>query len=146
MTQNAIEILLVEDDPDDAELTMRGLKEGNLANRIEVVTDGAQALDFLFARGTYANRDARSPKVILLDIKLPKVNGLEVLREIKGNASTRDIPVVVLTSSNQERDLKEAYELGVNSYIVKPVDLEQFIHATRQVGLYWLLLNQLPEV
>jgi CheY-like chemotaxis protein len=144
MTQHVIEILLVEDDPDDADLTMRALREFNLANHIELVADGAAALDFLFSKGAYATRDSTVPKVVLLDLKLPKVNGLEVLREIKSDARTRNVPVVMLTSSNQDRDLKEAYRLGVNSYIVKPVDLKQFIEAARQIGLYWLLLNETP--
>lgn len=148
MTQHPVEILLVEDDPDDAELTIRGLKESNVASRLQLVTDGAQALDFLFSKGAYATEDAGAiiPKVVLLDIKLPKVSGLEVLREIKADARTRNIPVVMLTSSSEDRDLKEAYQLGANSYVVKPLDLKQFIQATRQIGLYWILLNQPPRL
>jgi two-component system, response regulator len=143
MAGEEVEILLVEDNPDDADLALRALKKVNLANRIEHVADGAQALDFLFCTGAYAHRHSDNrPKVILLDLKLPKVDGLEVLQRIKADPKTRTIPVVVLTSSHEERDLVESYQLGVNSYIVKPVDFEQFTEAVRQLGLYWLLLNQ----
>ena len=142
----AVEILLVEDNPQDAELTVRALKKHNLANRVHIVTDGEQALDYLFAKGTYADRDSRQvPKVLLLDLKLPKVDGLEVLRAVKSDELTRAIPVVVLTSSKEERDMVESYKLGVNSYIVKPVDFQQFVNTVAELGLYWLLLNQLPE-
>lgn len=145
MNEKQIEILLVEDSPDDVELTLRALRRSKLANHIEVVRDGAEALDFIFATGAYARRDVNDvPKVILLDIKLPKLDGLEVLRRLKGDAATRKIPVVMLTSSREERDIVESYELGVNSYIRKPVDFERFAEAVRQLGLYWLLLNEPP--
>ncbi|HXV86924.1 MAG TPA: response regulator [Gemmatimonadales bacterium] len=147
MTQSReVEILLVEDSPNDVELTMRALKHVNLANRIHAVRDGAEALDFLFARGAYAGRgETPIPKVVLLDLKLPKVDGLEVLRQIRGDPRTRVMPVVVLTSSREEPDIKKAYALGVNSYIVKPVEFESFVKAVSDAGLYWLLLNQAPE-
>ena len=146
MTNQAIEILLVEDNPSDADLTLHALRKQNLANHIELVGDGAQALDALFRRGSYAARATDGcPKVVLLDLKLPKVNGLEVLREMKGDARTHNIPVVILTSSREECDLQEAYRLGANSYIVKPVDFVKFNDAVRQIGLYWVLLNQRPE-
>ena len=145
MTDNPIEILLVEDNPDDVELTLHALERYHVANRVYVVRDGAEALDFIFARGSYAARDVTdTPKVILLDLKLPLVDGLEVLKQIKADARTQMIPVVVLTSSREERDLIESYRLGTNSYIVKPVDFEQFTEAARQLGLYWLLLNEPP--
>jgi CheY-like chemotaxis protein len=145
MKANEVEILLVEDNPTDAELTLRALKKHNLANRVQVVTDGAEALEFIFASGAYKGRDInRRPRVVLLDLKLPKVDGLEVLRKIKSDERTRDIPVVVLTSSKEEKDRVESYKLGVNSYIVKPVDFNQFTEAVRKLGLYWLLLNELP--
>ena len=141
-----IEVLLVEDNPNDAELTTRALKKHNLANRLHHVVDGAEALDFLFARGSYANRsDGVDPRVVLLDLKLPKVDGLEVLRHLKESPQTRHIPVVVLTSSREDRDLVESYRLGVNSYIQKPVEFEKFVEAVSQLGLYWLLLNQPPN-
>lgn len=143
MAHEEVEILLVEDNPDDADLALRALRKVHVANRIEHVTDGALALDFLFCTGDYTDRNREHrPKVILLDLKLPKVDGLEVLQRIKADSNTRTIPVVMLTSSREERDLVESYQLGVNSYIVKPVDFEQFIEAVRQLGLYWLLLNQ----
>ena len=142
-TENQIEILLVEDNPNDVELTLHVLKKYNLGNRIEVVRDGAEALEFIFCTGKYAHRSIEnSPKVILLDLKLPKVDGLEVLRRVKSDPRTRTIPVVVLTSSREERDIVESYRLGVNSYITKPVDFEQFTEAVRQLGFYWVLLNQ----
>jgi two-component system, response regulator len=146
VSTNAIEILLVEDDPDDASLTMRALRKHKLAENIELVTDGAQALDFLFSKGDYAAREANPspPKVVFLDLKLPKINGLQVLRELKADARLRSVPVVVLTSSSEERDLREAYQLGVNSYIVKPIDFNQFLGAVGELGLYWLFLNQRP--
>ena len=145
MIENSIEILLVEDNPNDVELTLHALKKNNLANNIHVVRDGAEALDYLFGSGAYAGRDTNmTPKVILLDLKLPKVDGMEVLQRIKSDESTRSIPVVMLTSSREERDIVESYQLGVNSYIAKPVDFEQFTEAVRQLGLYWLLLNQPP--
>jgi two-component system response regulator len=139
-----VEILLVEDNPNDVELTLRALKKNNFANRIHVVRDGAEALEFLFCTGAYADRDIKNPKVILLDLKLPKVDGLEVLRQVKSDPRTRTIAVVVLTSSREERDVVQSYKLGTNSYIVKPVDFEQFTEAVRQLGLYWLLLNEPP--
>ena len=146
MTNNkVVEILLVEDNPNDAELTMRALKKNNLANNIVQVSDGEEALDFIFARGAYSDRQMiNGPKVILLDLKLPKVDGLEVLKAIKSDQRTRVIPVVVLTSSQEEKDIVESYRLGVNSYITKPVDFEKFVDAVKTLGLYWLLLNQPP--
>ncbi|MGH7700085.1 MAG: response regulator [Gemmatimonadales bacterium] len=132
-----VEILLVEDNPSDVELTMRALSKHNLANRVHVVRDGAEAVDYL--------RDMARPKVVLLDLKLPKVSGLEVLKQIKGDDRTKTLPVVVLTSSSEEPDIAEAYRLGANSYIVKPVDFEDFVRAVSDAGLYWLLLNQPPN-
>lgn len=147
MPESYIEILLVEDNPYDVELTMHALRQHQLANRIHVVRDGAEALDFLFCRGTYAGRSiADTPKVVLLDLKLPLIDGMEVLRQVKANPNTRAIPVVVLTSSREERDIVETYQLGVNSYIVKPVDFGQFTDAVRQIGLYWVLLNEPPHL
>jgi two-component system, response regulator len=140
-----VEILLVEDNPSDAELALRALKKNHLANNVVVVTDGEEALDFIFARGAFSHRQVENgPKVILLDLKLPKVDGLEVLRAVKGDPRTKVIPVVVLTSSREERDIIESYRLGVNSYIVKPVDFDKFVAAVRDLGMYWLLLNQPP--
>lgn len=140
---NEVEILLVEDNPNDVELTLRALKKHNLANRVYVVKDGAEAIDFIFGKGEYAGRDPHhNPKVILLDLKLPKVDGLEVLRRVKSDEQTRTIPVVILTSSREEQDLIESYKLGVNSYITKPLEFEGFIKSVADVGLYWLLLNQ----
>jgi len=145
MADSAVEILLVEDNPNDVELTLRVLKKNNISNRLHVVRDGAEALEFIFCTGAYADRDIKNgPKVVLLDLKLPKVDGLEVLRQIKADPRTKTIPVVVLTSSREERDVVQSYHLGVNSYIVKPVDFEQFTEAVRQLGLYWLLLNEPP--
>jgi CheY-like chemotaxis protein len=144
---NPVEILLVEDNPNDLELALHALKRNHLANHIEVVRDGADALDFIFCTGAYAHRHVEDqPRVILLDLKLPKVDGMEVLQRIKGDPRTRSIPVVMLTSSREERDVVESYELGVNSYIVKPVDFEQFTEAVRGLGMYWLLLNQPPKL
>jgi len=141
-----LEILLVEDNQNDVELALHALKKHKLANHIEVVRDGAEALDFVFARGAYGHRDInQTPRVVLLDLKLPKVDGLEVLRQIKADPRTRKIPVVVLTSSREERDVMESYNLGVNSYILKPVDFQQFTEAVRTIGLYWLLLNEPPK-
>ena len=146
-TEKTVEILLVEDNPNDVELTLHALKENHLSNHIEVVRDGEEALEFIFGTGAYAARNMdNGPKVILLDLKLPKVDGLEVLQRLKSDARTRMIPVVVLTSSREERDIVESYKLGVNSYIVKPVDFEQFTEAVRNLGLYWLLLNQPPTL
>lgn len=140
-----IEILLVEDNPADVELTLRALKKNNIANKIEVVGDGEEALDFLFARGRYSVREKKTlPKLVLLDLKLPKKGGLEVLSEVKGNPKTKTIPIVILTSSKEEKDIIESYKLGVNSYIVKPVDFENFIIAIKELGIYWLLINQPP--
>lgn len=140
-----IEILLVEDNPADVELTLRALKKNNIANKIEVVGDGEEALDFLFAKGRFSEREINViPKLVLLDLKLPKKGGLEVLREVKGNPITQKIPVVVLTTSKEETDIVESYKLGVNSYIVKPVDFENFIVAIKEIGIYWLLVNQPP--
>ncbi|HEY5572297.1 MAG TPA: response regulator [Anaerolineales bacterium] len=141
--QNEIEILLVEDNPYDAELALRSLKNNHLANRVIVVRDGEEALDFIFARGAFSDRRVEDiPRVILLDLKLPKVDGLEVLKAVKNDPRTRFIPVVVLTSSKEEKDIVESYQLGANSYIVKPVDFDKFIEAVNSLGLYWLLLNQ----
>ena len=141
----AMDVLLVEDNPQDAELTIRELKRHHLANNIFVVEDGAEALDFLFCRGTYATRDVRyPPKVILLDLKLPKMGGLEVLRALKENEHTLAVPVVIVTSSREDPDVKAAYALGANSYVVKPVDFQAFASAMSQLGLYWLLVNQAP--
>ena len=145
MDSSGVEILLVEDNPNDVELTLHAFKKNNLANHIEVVRDGAEALDYLFGTGAYLSRDTNhKPRVILLDLKLPKVDGLEVLRHVKADERTRSIPVVVLTSSREERDIAESYNLGVNSYILKPVDFQQFTDAVRTLGLYWMLLNQPP--
>jgi two-component system, response regulator len=140
---NAIEILIVEDNPHDAELTLRAFRKNNLANNVLVAQDGAEALDFFFCRGKYENRSFTCPpKVVLLDLKLPKVSGLEVLRIVKADERTLHIPIVIVTSSRQEPDMKEAYELGVNSYVVKPVDFDQFTNAMSSLGLYWLLVNE----
>ena len=137
MERASVEILLVEDSPADVELAVRALKKHNLANQLHVAHDGAEAIDFLFGPNA-----APTPKIVMLDLKLPKVDGLEVLRRIKSDPVTRRVPVVVMTSSREERDIVESYELGVNSYIVKPVDFEQFTESIRQVGMYWMLLNQ----
>jgi two-component system response regulator len=144
---NAVEILLVEDNPQDLELTLRALRKGNLTNRIQVARDGAEALEFIFCEGPHAGRKVENgPKVILLDLKLPKVDGLEVLRRIKSDPRTKSIPVVVLTSSKEQSDVVESYRLGVNSYIVKPVNFERFITAVQELGMYWLLVNQAPKM
>jgi two-component system response regulator len=137
------DILLVEDNPNDAELTLRALKKARVANGIHVVRDGAEALEFLFGEGAYVGRAGSAPlRIVLLDLKLPKVDGLEVLRRVKADERTRAIPVVVLTSSREESDLVASYDLGANSYIVKPVDSEKFFEAVHEIGLYWLLLNE----
>jgi CheY-like chemotaxis protein len=138
-------ILLVEDNPDDAELTMRAFRKSNIVNEIVLVSDGVEALDYLFGTGTHAGRDTKlKPEVILLDLKLPKIGGLEVLRRMRADESTRRIPVVVLTSSNEERDILSSYDLGANSFVRKPVDFAQFVDAAQQLGLYWLVRNQPP--
>ncbi len=145
MFKDYVEILLVEDNPSDVELTLHALEKNKFTNPIHVVRDGAEALEFIYGTGEYGGRDVdQKPKVILLDLKLPKVDGLEVLRRLKADPDTAMIPIVVLTSSREERDIVETYKLGVNSYITKPVDFEQFNQAVQQLGMYWLLLNQPP--
>jgi len=142
--ENAM-ILLVEDNPDDEELTLHALRKNKIGNRVVVVHDGVEALDFLFCTNTYAERDPYDmPQIILLDIKLPKLDGLQVLRRIRADERTRLLPVVILTSSNEEQDLLESYKSGANSYIRKPVDFTQFAEAIRELGLYWLVLNAPP--
>lgn len=143
MDNNEIEVLLVEDNIYDAEMTIRGLKKVNLANKLIHVKDGAEALDFIFARGDFADRNIENkPKLVLLDIKMPKVDGIEVLRQIKSNDITKMVPVVMMTSSKEERDIISSYNLGVNSYVVKPVDFKNFVEAVGELGLYWLITNQ----
>ena len=143
---NEMQILLVEDNPNDAELTLRALKKHHLANRVHHVKDGAEALDFLFGTGMYAGRSAAAgPRVVMLDLKLPKVDGWEVLRRIKADERTRDMPVVILTSSREESDIVEGYRLGVNSYVQKPVEFDKFVEAVAHLGLYWMVLNQTPR-
>jgi two-component system response regulator len=147
MPNSPVEILLVEDNPNDVKLALHAFKAHHLANRIHVVRDGAEALEFIFCTGRYAGRTLdNGPKVVLLDLKLPLVDGIEVLRRIKADERTRILPVVILTSSREERDIVESYQLGVNSYIVKPVDFDQFTDAIKNLGYYWLLLNQPPVV
>ena len=142
-----VEILLVEDNPADLELAQRALRKANLTNRIEIARDGAEALEFIFCEGAHMGRKIEdTPKVILLDLKLPKVDGLEVLKRIKTDPRTRTIPVVVLTSSKEQNDVVDSYHLGVNSYIVKPVNFESFAAAVQQLGMYWMLLNQPPKM
>lgn len=146
MTDSAdVEILLVEDNPDDAELTLRVLRERKLANRVVWVRNGAEALDFVFRRGTYAGRPAQeNPRLILLDLNLPKVSGIEVLAQIKSDPATRKLPVVVLSSSTRDKDVIDSYKLGVNSYVSKPVQFEEFARVVGELGMYWLLLNCPP--
>ena len=145
MKENAVEILLVEDNPNDVELTLRGLKKSNLANKVFVVRDGEEALEYIFTTGSYSERNINHiPKLILLDLKLPKVDGLEVLRQVKSDERTKMIPVVVLTTSKEEKDIMESYKLGVNSYITKPVNFDKFVSSVRDIGFYWLLLNEAP--
>jgi len=140
-------ILLVEDNPDDEALTLRALKKNNISNQVIVARDGAEALEYLFGTGQYSGRAANlTPQVVLLDLKLPKVEGLEVLRRMRANESTKLLPVVILTSSNEEQDRINGYDSGANSYVRKPVDFNQFIEAVRQLGLYWLILNEQPPV
>lgn len=139
-------ILLVEDNPDDADLTLRAFKRNGIANDVVVASDGEEALDYLFATGAHADRNpAANPTLVLLDLKLPKVSGLDVLRRMREDERTKRIPVVVLTSSNEERDIITSYDLGANSFVRKPVDFSQFIEAARQLGLYWLVLNEVPD-
>ena len=143
---NEIEILLVEDNQDDLDMALRALRKANLTNRIQTVRDGAEALEFIFCDGAFANRKFENPpKVILLDLKLPKIDGMEVLKRIKGDPRTKTIPVVILTSSKEQKDVIEGYNLGVNSYIVKPVNFEQFAASVQELGMYWLLHNQPPK-
>ena len=145
MSVQEVEILLVEDNPSDAELTLHALRKNKLANRIQLARDGEEALDFLFCRSAFSDRTFDLlPRLILLDLKLPKVDGLEVLRQVKSDERTKMVPVVILTGSKEERDLVASYQLGVNSYIQKPVDFGQFAEVARQLGLYWLLVNQPP--
>ncbi|SDX89237.1 Response regulator receiver domain-containing protein [Allochromatium warmingii] len=143
--ESMVDILLVEDNPDDAELALRALRKHNLANRLEWVKDGAAALDFLFHRGVYADHPPKPlPRVVMLDLRLPKVDGLEVLRAIRAQPETRELPVVVLTSSREERDVVATYELGVNSFVAKPVAFDEFARTVADLGLYWVLVNRVP--
>lgn len=147
MNPGELDILLVEDNPNDVELTLHALRKENLSNSIHVVRDGEEALDFLFCRGNYDQRTPdHPPKLVILDLKLPKLNGLEVLRAMKNGIQTRAIPVTILTSSKEDRDLVEGYKLGANSYIQKPVDFNQFRDTVKQLGLYWLVVNQSPPI
>ena len=141
-----INILLVEDNPDDIELTLHALKKNKIVNPVKIVRDGQEALDYLYHKGKYESMDYDLPNVILLDLKLPKVDGIEVLQRIKSDRRTKLIPVVVLTSSKEESDLLRSYDLGVNSYIRKPVDFDQFVETVRQIGFYWMLINEQPQI
>jgi two-component system response regulator len=146
MEDTEIEILLVEDNNEDAEMTMKALRKHNLGNHIVHLKDGAEAIDFIFGTGKYENRDiSKKPKMILLDLKMPKVSGIEVLKTLKSDERTKSIPIVVLTNSEEDPDIKACFELGVNSYIVKPVEFEKFSAAISELGVYWVLLNQLPH-
>lgn len=141
-----IEIVIIEDNPNDAELMLRSLRKNNLANSMIVLEDGEQALDYLFRRGQYADSDSsEGPKVVFLDLKLPKVDGLEVLKQVKSNMQTKKIPVIIVTSSKEDPDIATAYELGANSYIVKPVNFNNFVETINQLGMYWLLVNETPR-
>ncbi len=143
-TESVVDILLVEDNPNDAELALHALKKHNLANRVEWVKDGEAALDFLFHRDAYAAGPNSLPRVVLLDLRLPKVDGIEVLRQLRANPDTRELPVVVLTSSKEERDVTETYKLGVNSYVAKPVAFDEFAKTVAELGMYWVLVNRVP--
>lgn len=141
------EILIVEDDPDDLEMTLRALRKGNIANRIQIARDGAEALAFIFCEGVFSPRKIENPpKLVLLDLKLPKIDGMQVLQTMKSDVRTKSIPVVILTSSKEQRDILDSYQLGVNSYIVKPVAFEAFAAAVQHLGMYWMLLNQPPKI
>lgn len=145
MENTVVEILLVEDNPSDAELTLRAMKKNNLGNKVTHLKDGAEAIDYLFGQGQYKNRDVQhQPKVILLDLKMPKVDGIEVLRKVKADDRTKSIPIVVLTSSSEDPDVKTCYNLGANSYIVKPVGFDNFTKTVAELGFYWVLMNQPP--
>lgn len=144
MRDTVVDILLVEDNPNDAELAIRALRKHNLANHLEWVKDGAAALDFLFQRGDYAGRSSTLPKVVLLDLRLPRVDGIEVLSQVRAHPETRDLPVVVLTSSKEERDLIATYELGVNSFVAKPIAFDEFARTVADLGMYWVLVNRVP--
>jgi two-component system response regulator len=146
MENKIVEILLIEDNPYEAELAIRSLRKYNFANNLHHIDDGAEALDYIFERGKYESTSARvKPKLILLDIKLPKVDGIEILRQLKANEKTKTIPVVILTSSKENQDIKACYDLGANSYIVKPVDFDSFSKAVAELGMYWMLLNNPPD-
>lgn len=146
MTDSVVDILLIEDNPNDVELTLRALKKNNIVNNIQVIMDGAEALEYFFAHGKYSGRDINlRPKLVILDLKLPKVDGLKILRKIKNDDKTKTIPVVVLTTSKEESDIISSYKLGANSFIVKPVDFEKFTVTVKELGMYWLLLNEQPR-
>lgn len=146
MVTNAVEILLVEDNPNDAELTLRGLRKNKIANDILHIPDGAEALEYFFATGKYEGRNMNlPPKIVILDLKLPKINGLEILKKVKSDERTKSIPIVVLTSSKEESDVVESYKYGANSYIVKPLDFNKFLDAIKYLGMYWLLINEPPK-